>query len=886
VFLRLVLPDLPVPGWNWNLSRVIPDTESVRETEVATVPLLSADSSSLLASEVPQSGMKTEPMAVDQQPLMAKNSVPPVTTAQSLSIWGVLGLIWLAGAFLWWAALAAGWWRFRRHVLANCTPATTRAREMLAACMSEMGMRARVELKCSAHIATPAVCGVMRHQILLPDSLEPAISREDLRLLLLHELGHVKRHDSGVQLLASVLLGLHWWNPFVWLAWSQLRHEAEAATDAWVLQRTGEKSASSYGAMLLTLASRACAAGVAMALVPSLINATSKGRRLKRRILDIAAHQVARRWAVVPGVAAVACLVMAGFAEETAPKGGPETKPTAKESGTVITLKITSATTGRPLSLPTIEAGMVLRQSPERLPGVWSSTIYGASLQADPGVGEYRFEMSPKSQTQLLKFRVRCEGSAPAMTATVDPKESTTLAVALQERKLTPLTVIEEDGSPAAKARVVVVWKPLLPTTTASAEASNFSRAVRLFPGVGNSEFNDFSGDDGRCVLPPCADEASVLVVGETGYASVAYAELMKSGSMRLLPYSNVSEKKLMQRLLPPPPGAPPNGRLNVRVVYEGKPVLADRVHLLSVGDQADDLAGGYSDTSKSGLVQRSFPAGLRTLQIGWRTRDGVNCFSPVISTQVLSGEAMEVTATMKPGIRLAGHMPDEMPRPVKNARIFVFISAGVERALGKLTWNDVQPLREDGSFEFPSLPPGHMRFLVLADDWISPLKPEEKGDRHGLWSAGLITESRDDFVIPMLLTSTCEITVLDAGGKPAAGAAVTKSLGISTDGFYTRVLFFDGGHGFMLGPPPTLKDTLSELIPRREVIPVERIRNFTDAQGHVTLRGLPPLDDLGKIMIIAPGVDLLHVRNASASVPLGPLKPGETVKLAVTLRK
>ena len=58
------------------------------------------------------------------------------------------------------------------------------------------------------------------------------------------------------QVFASILLGLHWWNPFVWLAWHQLRNEAEAATDAWVLRRTGPDAAPSYGAMLLDVLAR------------------------------------------------------------------------------------------------------------------------------------------------------------------------------------------------------------------------------------------------------------------------------------------------------------------------------------------------------------------------------------------------------------------------------------------------------------------------------------------------------------------------------------------------------------------------------------------------------------------------------------------------------
>ncbi len=328
VFLRLLVPDVAVPGWRWNLGDAI-----LRATTAPAEQVLGAPGVAMEAG-TPRS-MTTEASATadadgvpgDVGAHAEFGGEEPALPMRGMFEFGrVLALAWLLGTLAWWAAVGTGWWRFRRRVVARSTQAGAEARALLAACATEADVRSRVRLRCSAHVGRPAVYGITRHCILLPESIETSLSSDELRLLLLHELGHVKRHDSIVQLIASVLLGLHWWNPFLWLAWRELRREAEAATDAWVLRRTGENSAPAYGGMLLNLAARAGWASVALMLVPSLINATGGVRRLKRRLLDVASNRHAGRRGALLGASVFVVLAMVGFAQEAAKKSG-ETEP-------------------------------------------------------------------------------------------------------------------------------------------------------------------------------------------------------------------------------------------------------------------------------------------------------------------------------------------------------------------------------------------------------------------------------------------------------------------------------------------------------------------------------------------------------------------------------
>ena len=56
-----------------------------------------------------------------------------------------------------------------------------------------------------------------------------------MRVVLLHELAHIRRRDCLVHCLAQAALALHWCNPMMWMALARLRAERERACDDLVL---------------------------------------------------------------------------------------------------------------------------------------------------------------------------------------------------------------------------------------------------------------------------------------------------------------------------------------------------------------------------------------------------------------------------------------------------------------------------------------------------------------------------------------------------------------------------------------------------------------------------------------------------------------------------
>jgi beta-lactamase regulating signal transducer with metallopeptidase domain len=97
----------------------------------------------------------------------------------------------------------------------------------------------------------PAVLGVWRRRVVLPQDFDTAFDAEERRLMLRHEGVHLRRADNAWNLLASVLLVLHWFNPIAWWAWRCLRTDQETSCDAAVLREESSDALAVYAGALL-----------------------------------------------------------------------------------------------------------------------------------------------------------------------------------------------------------------------------------------------------------------------------------------------------------------------------------------------------------------------------------------------------------------------------------------------------------------------------------------------------------------------------------------------------------------------------------------------------------------------------------------------------------
>ena len=164
---------------------------------------------------------------------------------------GVLAL-WLGGVVIILLAIALGHLRLRALGREAQPPASAEWYALLER-LGKSWWRTgrRVTLLQSAAKVMPATWGWWWPVILLPaeaDGWPP----EQRRMVLLHELAHVKRRDCLTQMITQLVCAVYWFNPLVWVAARQMRIERERACDDWVLNSGCQ--ASDYAAYLVEIA--------------------------------------------------------------------------------------------------------------------------------------------------------------------------------------------------------------------------------------------------------------------------------------------------------------------------------------------------------------------------------------------------------------------------------------------------------------------------------------------------------------------------------------------------------------------------------------------------------------------------------------------------------
>ncbi|MCE9575743.1 MAG: AgmX/PglI C-terminal domain-containing protein [Deltaproteobacteria bacterium] len=204
-------------------------------------------------------------------------------TAPSWPAW--LAIAWATGALVVVSRLARGHLAARR-LLRTATPDvpgswTASLREAAAS----LAHAPSIELRRSETIGSPMTIGVWRPRVLLPAAAE-GWAPARLRAVLVHELAHVRRRDTLVQLLAQLACALYWWNPLTWLAAARLRLEREHACDDLVLAAGVRPS--SYAADLLDVARAVAGDAPAHVGAIGIVDRASTEARL-RRILDATA---------------------------------------------------------------------------------------------------------------------------------------------------------------------------------------------------------------------------------------------------------------------------------------------------------------------------------------------------------------------------------------------------------------------------------------------------------------------------------------------------------------------------------------------------------------------------------------------------------------------
>lgn len=131
----------------------------------------------------------------------------------------------------------------------------------------------------SRAVPAPMLTGIRKPAVVLPKP-GPSAGTEDARLMLAHEIAHLRRADLRWAWLPTLARCLFFFHPAVWLAHREWVAATEAACDELVLTATGAAPAR-YATMLLTVATRW---GDSAGSSPTTVSVVGYQRSLRRRI--------------------------------------------------------------------------------------------------------------------------------------------------------------------------------------------------------------------------------------------------------------------------------------------------------------------------------------------------------------------------------------------------------------------------------------------------------------------------------------------------------------------------------------------------------------------------------------------------------------------------
>lgn len=149
-------------------------------------------------------------------------------------------MAWGFGVALLSLRVCLGWWRLEKLSREGVSPLAPELQQQVAVLCDLLGVRQSVTVLESTRVGVPTVMGWLKPVILMPTSCLLGLSREQLELVIAHELGHIRRWDYLVNLLQVLVETVLFYHPVVrWIS-RRVREEREQCCDDLVLRHCGK----------------------------------------------------------------------------------------------------------------------------------------------------------------------------------------------------------------------------------------------------------------------------------------------------------------------------------------------------------------------------------------------------------------------------------------------------------------------------------------------------------------------------------------------------------------------------------------------------------------------------------------------------------------------
>ena len=198
----------------------------------------------------------------------------------------LLTIVWLSFVIVLALKLIIELYNVNRLPLQGCSAADATLQKRFDSLMTQVGLSRHIPLLLSSKTDVPMAIGWLKPVVLLPFSMISGLTPQQLDMLLLHELAHIRRHDYLVNFLQTLVEITLFFHPGVRWVSKQMRNEREYCSDDIAVQHCGSPLAYAH-----TLADTASlCVKHRHNTIPNMAMAASGGD-LKQRVVRLLDHQ-------------------------------------------------------------------------------------------------------------------------------------------------------------------------------------------------------------------------------------------------------------------------------------------------------------------------------------------------------------------------------------------------------------------------------------------------------------------------------------------------------------------------------------------------------------------------------------------------------------------
>ncbi len=200
----------------------------------------------------------------------------------------ILFILWCIGTFIMILLITKSMLRFHNMKNSALPLQNPAVRTLYYECLDEMHIKKPIPIYSTAFLKSPIIAGLLKPCIYMPIHLISDYNANDIKYMLMHELGHYKHKDALANYFMNIIGVLYWFHPLVWYSLKEMKNDREVACDTSVLKLLDEEDYEDYGNTLINFAEK-----VSLTPFPFSTGISGNMKQMQKRILNIANYHPA-----------------------------------------------------------------------------------------------------------------------------------------------------------------------------------------------------------------------------------------------------------------------------------------------------------------------------------------------------------------------------------------------------------------------------------------------------------------------------------------------------------------------------------------------------------------------------------------------------------------